>query len=68
MTDKCKETCEASLKGGNDHVNYADSKGAEAGAARDLTLDGTYFGTVWSAFVQRMTDRAAGKEPAASQP
>ncbi|MBQ3507509.1 MAG: hypothetical protein IJA91_03065 [Clostridia bacterium] len=42
---------------------HADSTGEEAVEARNLILDGSYFETAWSAFVQRMNDQAAGKEP-----
>lgn len=43
---------------------HADSKGADAAAARDRILDGSYFETAWSAFARRITDQAAGKDPA----
>ncbi len=46
----------------------SDSKGAEAVEARNLILDGAYFDTVWSAFVQRMNDQAAGLDPAPPVP
>lgn len=47
---------------------HADSKGADAAAARDLILDGSYFETAWAAFAQRITDQAAGKDPAPPVP
>ena len=47
---------------------HADSKGADAAAARNLILDGSYFETAWAAFAQRITDQAAGKDPAPPVP
>ncbi|MBQ9151406.1 MAG: hypothetical protein IJX72_04075 [Clostridia bacterium] len=47
---------------------YSDSKGADATAARKLILDGTHFETAWSAFARRISDQAAGKDPAPPTP
>ncbi len=51
------------------HVyRYQDSTGAAALETRYVMLDESYFETVWTAFVQRMTDRAAGKVPTLPPP
>ena len=44
---------------------YTDRHDPEAVKARALATDTDYFDTLWDSFVQRLRDRAAGKDPTA---
>lgn len=44
---------------------YSDRHDPEAVKARALATDTDYFDTLWDSFVQRLRDRAAGKDPTA---